>query len=141
MRIDVVAVAAIALSLASTPCAHAGEIAYVNNPRAADGERRPAILWESLQAQRDCVDAATLRFQRFVASLANGERPDTLPTELGAPEACSSAQIADVVQGTPVEIIDGDDCGGLTRVRVVAGRSKDRVGCIAQERLSAKRVP
>jgi hypothetical protein len=113
---------------------------YVNSPRSPDGERHPAILWESEAAQVGCVETALARLQRYVQALQAGEHPPLTSDDLTASEPCAAGEVADLAQGTEVEPLATAECGALARVRVVGGRSAGKVGCVTADHLSADRV-
>jgi hypothetical protein len=88
-----------------------------------------------------CVETALARFQRYVRALQAGEHPPLASDDLTASKLCGAGQVADLAQGTEVELLTAAECGKLAKVRIVTGRSAGRVGCVTADHLSTDRVP
>ena len=140
-RIALGLVVVVVMSLVAR-AAFAVDTAYVNNKRGADGERAPTVLWDSETSLRDCVDSIVARVQRQIQAIQAGQGLPYAGGDLMPQDQCASGQLGNLTQGTPVEIMPAnEECGTLAKVRVVAGKHRDHVGCMQGDLLSTDRVP
>ena len=132
IRVDVRRVIA-ALALGASMCGSGqpGTTRYVNLEPNAEGKRGALPFWVSSESLQRC-------FQQGFDRLDEGAKAK----EAFTGGACADGRIGNLAHGTAVEALGSSpECKNLTKVRVLEGEHKDKVGCVPPETLSPERKP